>query len=147
MLTAKKQELERWDAPAKANAKKWFGSVDEATRKRLQDRIDKSLALNSKVTVDNFHPASPSQPGRFAYVYPNDKDHKIYLDEAFDHAPATGTDSRAGTLTHEMTHFSDSGGTDDHVYGANNAKVLAQSHPDTAMDNADNHEYYLENAP
>jgi len=146
MLTAKKHELERWDKPDQENAKKWFGRADEATRKKLQRRVDASLALNQKVTVDNFHPATPGEKARFAYVYANDKDHKIYLDEAFDNAPPTGTDSRAGALSHEMSHFKDGGGTDDHVYGAENAKALAVSHPGKAVDNADNYEYYLENA-
>ena len=62
-------------------------------------------------------------------------------------APATGTDSKAGTLVHEMSHFNATAGTDDHVYGQTGAKNLAISDPASALDNADNHEYFAENNP
>ena len=39
--------------------------------------------------------------GTYAYVYPDDFGH-IYLCGAFWDAPNTGTDSRAGTLIHEV---------------------------------------------
>lgn len=60
---------------------------------------------------------------------------------------STGTDSRAGTIVHEQSHFTVNGGTDDHVYGQSGAKSLAISNPANAVDNADNHEYFAENNP
>ena len=125
MLENKKQALARWNDADKAEFKKWFGSDSEAARKKMQDRIDKELKLNSELKPENFKPADPSDPSTFAYVYPGDKTHTIYLDKAFDSAPDTGKDSKAGTLAHEMSHFDDIGGTKDHVYGADNAKALA----------------------
>ena len=62
-------------------------------------------------------------------------------------APLTGTDSKAGTLVHEMSHFNVTAGTDDHVYGQSGAKSLAISDPAAALDNADSHEYFAENNP
>ncbi len=59
----------------------------------------------------------------------------------------TGTDSKAGTLVHEMSHFTAVAGTDDHAYGQTNAKSLAISNPDLALNNADSHEYFAENTP
>lgn len=147
MLQTRKADLEQWDNTAKADVKKWFGSDDEATRKKLQERIDHMIDLNKKMTVENFAPADPPKDNRFAYVYPNDKGHSIYLDGAFDKAPATGRDSKAGTLAHEMSHFNDIGSTNDHIYGADNAKKLAQTDPDKAIENADNFEYYMEKVP
>ena len=60
---------------------------------------------------------------------------------------SSGTDSRAGTLIHEMSHFNAVAGTDDHVYGQSSARSLAISNPADALDNADNHEYFAENTP
>jgi len=82
----------------------------------------------------------------YAYVYPT-QPYKIYVCRAFWNAPNTGTDSRAGTLVHELSHFNVVAGTDDHVYGQSGAKSLAISNPDNALDNADNHEYFAENTP
>ncbi|KAI0681659.1 lysine-specific metallo-endopeptidase, partial [Cerioporus squamosus] len=59
----------------------------------------------------------------------------------------TGTDSRAGTLVHESSHFTKNGGTQDYVYGQSSAKSLAKSNPSEAIFNADNHEYFAENNP
>lgn len=145
MLEQKKASLARWNDQDKADFKKYFGSTDEAARKKMQDRVDKELALNKSMTPTDFKRASPSKANRFAYVYPDDKTHTVYLDQAFDKAPSTGKDSKAGTLCHEMSHFKDIGGTSDHAYGQKNAIALAKSDPASAQDNADNFEYYCEN--
>ncbi len=82
----------------------------------------------------------------YAYVYPT-RPYEIFVCRAFWNAPLTGTDSKAGTLIHEMSHFNAVAGTDDHVYGQSGAKSLAISNPTSALDNADNHEYFAENNP
>ncbi|MFC5570611.1 M35 family metallo-endopeptidase [Lysobacter yangpyeongensis] len=82
----------------------------------------------------------------YAYVYPT-RPYEIFVCRAFWNAPLTGTDSKAGTLIHEMSHFNVVAGTDDHVYGQSGAKSLAISDPASALDNADNHEYFAENNP
>ncbi|QSX77023.1 M35 family metallo-endopeptidase [Agrilutibacter solisilvae] len=82
----------------------------------------------------------------YAYVYPT-RPYEIFVCRAFWTAPNTGTDSKAGTLIHEMSHFNAVAGTDDHVYGQSGAKNLAISNPTSALDNADNHEYFAENTP
>lgn len=82
----------------------------------------------------------------YAYVYPN-QPYDIYLCRVFWMAPMTGTDSKAGTLIHEMSHFYTVASTDDYAYGQINAKSLASSDPDRAVANADNHEYFAENNP
>ena len=82
----------------------------------------------------------------YAYVYPT-RPYEIFVCRAFWNAPTTGTDSKAGTLVHEMSHFNAVAGTDDHVYGQSGARNLAISNPANALDNADNHEYFAENTP
>lgn len=82
----------------------------------------------------------------YAYVYPN-QPYKIYLCKVFWTAPMTGTDSKAGTLIHEMSHFYNVASTVDWVYGQTGARNLAITSPAKAVTNADNHEYFAENTP
>jgi peptidyl-Lys metalloendopeptidase len=82
----------------------------------------------------------------YAYVYSN-QPYNIYLCQVFWSAPLTGTDSKAGTLIHEMSHFDVVAATDDVVYGQAGARQLADTNPDAAITNADSHEYYAENTP
>ncbi len=82
----------------------------------------------------------------FAYVYPT-QPYNIYLCKVFWQVPTSGTDSQAGTLVHEMSHFNVVAGTDDVVYGQTGAKNLAISNPNQAVQNADSHEYFAENTP
>src|SRR4029079_13497331 len=73
--------------------------------------------------------------------------YKIYLGRVYWSAPATGTDSQAGTLIHEVSHFTVVAGTDDLAYGQTAAKARATSAPASAIRNADSHEYFAENTP
>ena len=82
----------------------------------------------------------------YAYVYPA-QPYNIYLCSVFWSAPLSGTDSKGGTIIHEMSHFDVVAGTDDYAYGQTNAKSLAKSDPSKALFNADNHEYFAENTP
>ena len=82
----------------------------------------------------------------FAYVYPSDP-YKIYVCKVFWQVSLTGTDSQAGTLIHEMSHFDVVAATDDYVYGQTGAMELAITNPENAVNNADSHEYFAENTP
>jgi peptidyl-Lys metalloendopeptidase len=73
--------------------------------------------------------------------------YKVYLCNAFWAAPNTGTDSRAGTIIHELSHFTVVAGTDDFAYGQTAARRLATKRPARAIMNADSHEYFSENTP
>lgn len=84
--------------------------------------------------------------GVYAWVFSN-QPYEIHLCSGYWSAPLVGTDSKAGTLVHEMSHFDVVAGTNDHVYGQRDASALAVSNPDMAIDNADNHEYFSENTP
>lgn len=111
-------------------------------------RINRMQNLLSSYNDSNFRGADVAEntDGLFAYVYPND-DQTVHLGNRFASAPLEGTDSQAGALGHEMSHFSSVGGTDDHAYGTADSQALAQSDSAKALENADNFEYYLENAP
>jgi len=123
----------------------WFGAYTSArytTAKSHFTSIDAAMdQTNNSVIID----CSCNQ-SYYAYVYPT-QPYRIYVCRAFWSAPNAGTDSRGGTLIHEMSHFNVTAGTDDHVYGQTGAKNLASSDPASALDNADNHEYFAENNP
>ncbi|KAI0072233.1 peptidyl-Lys metalloendopeptidase [Panus rudis PR-1116 ss-1] len=121
----------------------WFGTYTSSRHSTVQSHFQ-HISSND---FSSFHfDCTCTDSGTYAYVYPDDFGH-VYLCGAFWQAPNTGTDSRAGTLIHESSHFTQNGGTDDHVYGQTAAKNLAKSNPDQAIDNADNHEYFAENNP
>ena len=82
----------------------------------------------------------------YAYVYPS-MPYKINLCSLFWSASMTGTDSKAGTLIHETSHFTIVGATNDNTYGQTNCKILANNDPTKALNNADSHEYFAENNP
>lgn len=123
----------------------WFGaytSTRHATARQHFAAIDAAIdQSNGEVTVN-----CGCNQRYYAYVYPN-QPYEIYVCKTFWTAPLTGTDSKAGTLIHEMSHFNAVAGTDDHVYGQSGAKNLALTDPASALDNADSHEYFAENTP
>jgi hypothetical protein len=146
MLKTKKDALVKWDDAARTDFKTWFGKTDDVSKKKIQDRIEKMIELNKNFKVEQFKPASPEKNDRFAYVYPTDKTNTVYIDKAFHNAPAKGTDSKAGAISHEMSHFESVGGTKDHQYGPSKSKNLAEKDPEKALENADSFEYYVEGA-
>jgi peptidyl-Lys metalloendopeptidase len=121
----------------------WFGVYSSSRYNTVKSNFtDISDAMdNAGVAFD-----CKCKQNYYAYVYPN-QPYKIYLCKVFWSAPLSGTDSKAGTLIHEMSHFDVVAGTDDVVYGQTGAKNLASTDPNLAITNADSHEYFAENTP
>jgi peptidyl-Lys metalloendopeptidase len=121
----------------------WFGTYDATRYSTVKAHFNSiSSAFNNQAVVVNCGCTSTA----YAYVYPT-QPYKIWVCKAFWSAPATGTDSKAGTMVHEMSHFNAVAATDDWAYGHSSAKSLAISNPSKAVDNADSHEYFAENNP
>ncbi len=123
----------------------WFGSYTSSRYGNARSHftsIDTALDQNAgQITIN-----CGCNQRYYAYVYPN-QPYQIYVCKAFWSAGLTGTDSKAGTLVHEMSHFDIVANTDDVVYGQSGAKSLAISNPADAGRNADSHEYFAENTP
>lgn len=123
---------------------KWFGAYNSSGWNTAKSHF---TAVQSAFTTQTLaYDCKCKKPSTYAYVYAN-QPYKIYLCGAFWKAPLEGTDSRGGTLIHEMTHFTAVAGTDDWAYGQTAAANLALSNPVNALDNADSHEYFAENTP
>ena len=121
----------------------WFGPATTNRWNTIQNHFNKIADATSNRTInfdcscnDNF----------FAYVF-SDQPYDVYLCSVFWLVPTTGTDSKAGTIIHELSHFTVVANTDDHVYGQSGARSLANSNPSQAIFNADSHEYFAENTP
>lgn len=124
----------------------WFGSYTSSRYTTVKSHFTKiNSALNTgAVTYDCY--CMPANASAYAYVYPS-QPYIIHLCNAFWAAPTAGTDSKGGTIVHEMSHFTVNGGTSDYAYGQTSAKSLATRTPAKAVQNADNHEYFGENTP
>jgi peptidyl-Lys metalloendopeptidase len=121
----------------------WFGVYTASRFDTVKNNFAKiaDAMTNAGVTFD-----CKCNGNYYAYVYPNEP-YNIYLCKVFWQAPLSGTDSKAGTLIHEMSHFDVVAGTDDVVYGQAGARQLADEDPNAAITNADSHEYFAENTP
>lgn len=121
----------------------WFGTYSSSRYSTVRSHYSSITSAMNNASVRFNCTCTDSA---YAYVYPT-QPYTIYLCNAFWSAPSTGTDSKAGTLVHEMSHFNVVAGTDDWAYGQSAAKSLARSNPTRAVDNADSHEYFAENTP
>lgn len=123
----------------------WFGAYASsryATAQQHFTAIDAAMdQTGGQVTIN-----CGCTQNYFAFVYKN-QPYEIFVCNQFWSAPLIGTDSKAGTLIHEMSHFTAVADTDDHAYGQGLAQSLAISNPTQALDNADSHEYFAENTP
>lgn len=122
----------------------WFGAMDAGRYATVKGHYDKMASALATATVS--FDCSTCTDSAYAYVYAN-QPYKIYICGSFWSAPNTGTDSRAGTLIHELSHFTVLGGTEDYAYGQSLARSIAITIPSRAVMNADNHEYFAENTP
>jgi len=134
-LTSGKEQGQRYS--------NWFGALDAARQAVVNKNFTaiKDAFDTKPVKVD-----CGCDEDYFAYVYPF-QPYTIYVCNAFWTAPMTGTDSKGGTMLHEMSHFDIVAGTDDHVYGQQGAAEMARTAPQRAINNADSHEYFGENTP
>ena len=121
----------------------WFGLFQTTRLATVKQHFTKISDAWDNATV-NFD--CGCRKPYYAYVYPN-QPYYIYLCRVFWTAPLAGTDSKAGTLIHEMSHFYVVASTEDYVYGQTGARNLAVTDPSKAIMNADNHEYFAENNP
>lgn len=118
----------------------WFGTFDSDRFDHVSTTFSQIASELSGETVTFDCSCDDSA---YAYVSP-DEPYNIHICQAFWNAPDEGYDSMAGTLVHESSHFTVNGGSDDHVYGVDGGKELAESDPESAVTNADNLEHFAE---
>jgi peptidyl-Lys metalloendopeptidase len=124
-----------------AHYREWFGAFVASRHSAVRDIIGWTRG-NTRIAFE-----CDDRANVYAYVYPTDTSHTIYVCDAFWPAPTTGGfDTKAGTIIHELSHFNDIGATNDWVYGTAAARNLASTNPARAIANADNYEYFCESS-
>lgn len=121
---------------------KWFGAYTSARFSTVTSHFNAIYSSFTTKSID-FDCSTCTMTNAYAYVYAT-QPYRIYLCGYFWKAPATGRDSKAGTLVHEDSHFNVVASTSDYVYGETKALQLAKTQPKKAINNADNHEYFAE---
>ena len=122
----------------------WFGEYSSDRFDTVLDTFSRASAVIAEQQIE--FDCSCDEVGLFAYVFPSDP-YRIYPCPSFWEASVNGTDSRAGTILHELTHFPSILGTDDFEYGKTDVELLAVNNPGQAVTNADSYEYFAENSP
>jgi|CXWL01.1.fsa_nt_gi peptidyl-Lys metalloendopeptidase len=121
----------------------WFGTYTSSRYTTVKSHFASIYTVTNARTVTFYCDCTDSA---YAYVFKT-QPYKIHLCNAFWSAPLTGTDSKGGTLVHEISHFNAVASTDDWAYGQTACRSLATSNPSRATDNADSHEYFAEGRP
>jgi peptidyl-Lys metalloendopeptidase len=132
------------DRPNALRCTTWFGAYDSHRYDVVKSNF--GMIWDALVNKDIIFNCTCDIPNAYAYVYPS-KPYEIFLCNAFWNAPLNGTDSQAGTIVHETSHFYVVASTNDHVYGQSGCQSLAKTDPGKAIANADSHEYFAENNP
>jgi len=118
----------------------WFGACDNTRYTKVRNSLSATAnGLRANYPVDCA--GSSCTSNTYAYVFPSDTTHTIYVCAVFWRVPSRNCvlDSQPGTLIHEMAHFNNVAGLADHTYGVTNCKNLARTNPAQACNNADNY--------
>lgn len=134
---------------AAIRSKTFFGSYDFTryrTATNTMQNVLRALRDENVVFEDVSGNSSHQCQTAYACVWPNDP-YRVFLGTGFWGAPEIGEDSKAGTLIHELSHFTVLGGTSDHngTYGIAACKSMATNTPANAVNHADCIEYFAEN--
>jgi len=121
----------------------WFGAITTTRANIVKNNF---TAISDAMDNAGIEFNCKCKQNYYAYVYSN-RPYEITVCKVFWQVATAGTDSKAGTLIHEMSHFDVVAGTDDVVYGKTGAMNLASTDPNLAITNADSHEYFAENTP
>lgn len=117
--------------------KTWFGQP--YNNKVKLDYIDMRNAMRRTVYTLDCDP-DECEDNYYAYTYKDST--TIFLCNQFFASDLTGTDSKLGTIVHELSHAVSC--TEDHEYGQDDCKALAMNAPNMAVTNSDNYEYFSE---
>ncbi len=132
------------DANHVRRGQEWLGLRSSAESEAVRDILVRSRAFADGVT---FRCARQSMPEDgedwYAYVLP-DRSFVVVVSPLFFAQPNQGLDSKAGTIVHEITHFTLAGATPDIAYRPEPARQLARTDPARAQKNAENIQFFVE---
>jgi len=132
--------------------REWFGSYSSARYSQVEGGMARiASALSNQVigfNCDCTRQDGVDPENTFAFVFPDDE-YNMTLCDVFFRVPRDGTDSKSGTIVHEISHFNVVASTDDFGTALDQAgsRRLADSSPTSAVRNANAFEYFAENTP
>ncbi|CAE6462701.1 unnamed protein product, partial [Rhizoctonia solani] len=118
----------------------WFGIYEPQQAETVKSHYANSVGRAMTSAYDCM--PDSCRDGAIAYVWPQQPG-VIHFCAWFWSRPPYGSNSKAGTIIHELSHFT---GTEDHVYGEVGSLELARSAPMLAVTNADSYMYFAENS-
>jgi len=138
------------ERPNARRYREWFGAYTAGRYATVERNMARIASALSNQTI-GFDCDCTGQPGidpnnTFAFVFPNDP-FNMTLCNVFFRVPRTGTDSKAGTIVHEVSHFNIVAATQDFRPNQAGIRALAISLPDSAIRAANAYEYFAENTP
>lgn len=133
--------------PSAQRYREWFGvytaSRYERVRRGMESianaLVNNPIGFDCTCDIDN-------RESVFAFVFANDP-FNMNVCPVFFRVRPSGTDSRSGTIIHEISHFTVTAGTTDFRNNQAGVRDLALSQPDNAVRAANAYEYFAENTP
>ncbi|MGH8781013.1 MAG: M35 family metallo-endopeptidase [Paraburkholderia sp.] len=152
--------LSQWSIAEQARVTDWFGRSDAAIYDRLMSGLPALKKVLEGLGPKNFLRASPEldrylgcmphlknvQEEAAHVCAPDTRTHTMCIAPKFCTMPEVHmfNESKLATIVHEATHFVDTFGSADNMYGFNSyMKVWARSNPDLATRNADSIALYV----
>jgi peptidyl-Lys metalloendopeptidase len=135
---------------------RWFGKFSprngERVRRNLKSVVT-AIRTGQVTTACVNHGTGLCDRDTYAFVDPDDH-YNVMLCPSFftmetmkeldDASAAEGNGTRAGTIIHEITHFTIVAGTDDICYSREVCTDMAIDAPQDALINADSYQYFVE---
>ncbi|MCP3886359.1 MAG: hypothetical protein GY700_12970, partial [Propionibacteriaceae bacterium] len=100
----------------------WFGAFDDGRFRTVKGNYSSLQTAMTGTTFTYNLTGAGCQANWYAYTHKGGT--TVWFCGAFWNAPATGTDSQAGTIVHELSHAVCR--TDDNAYGQANCRALAR---------------------
>jgi hypothetical protein len=118
--------LTRWNSDDQTFFYNHFGRRDAAARLKILKMARAAKAVATELGADNFRNTRPTDFPRdpasvYAWVYPGDPTRTIYLGGLFFNQTL---ERAAGTVLHEISHFTDVGDTQDRFPDHNYGRVV-----------------------
>ena len=141
-LTDQRQDARRY--------REWFGVYDAGRYSQVElgmARIANTLS-NQTIGFDCDCTGRPdvNPATTFAFVFADDE-YNMTLCDVFFLVRRDGTDSKSGTIVHEVSHFNVVAATRDVASNQAGIRSVAMSDPNTVITAANAYEYFAENTP
>ena len=135
---------------------RWFGKFSPSAAERVRRNLKSiAVAIRTGAVTAQCDPVGfdACEQSTYAFVYPNEP-YLIHLCPNFFRQPVmsqlrpgthrSDNGTRAGTIIHEISHFTIVARTEDECYSRSECGSMAERDASRAVQNADSYQYYVE---